>query len=236
MFEAIENKKISQIVIEQIQGMIMRGELKNGDKLPPERELTETLNIGRPALREALKALEIIGVIECRHGQGNFIVNNIEYSTFKPLSLSFKLSNGNIEEILEMRRMVEDYTVRQAAKLANKNDVDKLYEIHNAMINADTTEQKSAFDRKFHYAIAKISKNMLINSLLESTSYLSDSFINRAVIISFFGEDSIDNIYNEHLEIIKAIESKNPTEAAVKMHIHLNNINIYMLKEKGDYL
>jgi GntR family transcriptional repressor for pyruvate dehydrogenase complex len=232
MFETIENKKISQIVIEQIQGMIMRGELKNGDKLPPERELTQTLNIGRPALREALKALEVIGVIESRHGQGNFVVNNTENSVFKPLSLSFKLSNGNIEEILELRRLIEDYTVKQAAVLSDEKEVERLREIHNAMVNAETTEQKSQYDKEFHYEIAKISKNTLINSLLESTSYLFDSFINKTVRMSFFGEDSIDKIYDEHLHIIEAIEKHDDKEASKRMQIHMNNIDVFLLKEQ----
>lgn len=231
MFETIENKKISQMVIEQIQGMIMRGELKNGDKLPPERELTQTLNIGRPALREALKALEVMGVIESRHGQGNFVVNNTENSVFKPLSLSFKLSNGNIEEILELRRLIEDYTVKQAAILSNEKDAERLHEIHKAMIDAETTEQKSQYDKEFHYEIAKISKNILINSLFESTSYLFDSFINKTVRMSFFGEDSIDKIYDEHLHIIEAIEKHDGEEAARRMQIHMNNINVFMLNE-----
>lgn len=232
MFEIIENKKISQMVIEQIQGMIMRGELKNGDKLPPERELTQTLNIGRPALREALKALEVMGVIESRHGQGNFVVNNTENSVFKPLSLSFKLSNGNIEEILELRRLIEDYTVKQAAILSDEKETEKLREIHNAMINAETTEEKSQFDKQFHYEIARISKNILINSLFESTSYLFDSFINKTVRMSFFGEDSIDKIYEEHLNIIKAIEKHDDKEAAKMMQIHMNNIDVFLLNEQ----
>lgn len=229
MFESIENKKISQIVIEQIQDMIMRGELKNGDKLPPERELTQTLNIGRPALREALKALEVIGLIESRHGQGNFVVNNTENSFFKPLSLSFKLSNGNIEEILELRHLIENYTVRQAAIHANAEDVERLYKLYGSLVEAETTELKSHYDKDFHYEIAKISKNTLINNLFESTSYLFDNFINKTVRMSFFGEDSIEKLYEEHLNIIKAIEKHDSEEASKYMYLHLNNINREML-------
>jgi len=225
MFESIENKKISQVVIEQIQDMIMRGELKNGDKLPPERELTQTLNIGRPALREALKALEVIGLIESRHGQGNFIVNNTENSFFKPLSLSFKLSNGNIEEILELRHLIENYTVKQAAINANAKDLERLYELYECLIEAETTELKSHYDKEFHYEIAKISKNTLINNLLESTSYLFDNFINKTVRMSFFEEDSIEKLYEEHLNVIKAIEKHDSEEASKFMDLHLRQIN-----------
>lgn len=231
MFESIDNKKISQIVIEQIQDMIMRGELKNGDKLPPERELTQTLNIGRPALREALKALEIIGLIESRHGQGNFIVNNTENSFFKPLSLSFKLSNGNIEEILELRHLIENYTVKQASIHSNTDDVERLYKLYQCLIEAETTDIKSHYDKEFHFEIAKISKNTLIINLLESTSYLFDNFINKTVDMSFSGEDSIDKLYEEHLNIIKAIEKHDSEEASKFMYIHLNNINRGLLVE-----
>nr|WP_312578264.1 FadR/GntR family transcriptional regulator [Sedimentibacter sp.] len=231
MFESIENKKISQVVIEQIQDMIMSGELKNGDKLPPERELTQALNIGRPALREALKALEVIGLIESRHGQGNFIVNNTENSFFKPLSLSFKLSNGNIEDILELRHLLENYTVKQAATYANKEDIQRLYELYESLVNAETTELKSHFDKEFHYEIAKISKNTLINNLLESTSYLFDNFISKTLGMSFTGEDSIDKLYEEHLNIIKAIEKHDPEEAAKCIFLHLNKIDRGMLIE-----
>lgn len=231
MFETIENKKISQVVIEQIQDMIMRGELKNGDKLPPERELTQTLNIGRPALREALKALEIIGLIESRHGQGNFIVNNTENSFFKPLSLSFKLSNGNIEDILELRHLLENYTVSKAAIHANKEDIQRLYELYESLVNAETTELKSHYDKEFHYEIAKICKNTLINNLLESTSYLFDNFISKTLGMSFTGEDSIEKLYEEHLNIIRAIEKHDPEEATQCIFLHLSKIDRGMLIE-----
>lgn len=229
MFESIENKKISQVVIEQIQDMIMRGELKNGDKLPPERELTQTLNIGRPALREALKALEVIGLIESRHGQGNFIVNNTENSFFKPLSLSFKLSNGNIEDILELRHLLENYTVSQAAVHASEDDIQRLYGLYESLVNADTIELKSHYDKEFHYEIAKICKNTLINNLLESTSYLFDNFISKTLGMTFSREDSIDSLYEEHLNIIRAIEKHDPDEASKFIFLHLNKINRGML-------
>lgn len=231
MFETVESKKISEIIIEQIQKMIMNGTLKIGDKLPPERELTEQFKVGRPVLREALKALELIGIIECRHGQGNFIVNNIENSLFKPLSLSFKLSDGNIEEVLQLRYIVESFTAAQAARLATEDDVRKLYDILRDMMDADTEIKKSSFDKMFHYEIASISKNKLIINLLESLSYLLDIFIEKTVSISLFGEDSIEKIYNEHIRIIKAIEAHDIEEAVEATNHHLSQIDTAMLHE-----
>jgi len=230
VFQSIENKRISEIIIEQIEKMIMDGTLKVGDKLPPERELTEMFNVGRPALREALKALEVIGLIECRHGQGNFIVNNIENSLFKPLSLSFKLSNGNIEEILQLRYIIESFTSGQAAMVATEDDVKRLYDIMDNMINAPTEIEKSKYDKMFHYEIASICKNKLIMNLQESLSYLLDNFIEKTVRLSLFGEDSIERIYSEHNRIIKAIEAHNSKEAVEATNYHLSQINTSMLK------
>ncbi|MBV1757284.1 MAG: FadR family transcriptional regulator [Dethiosulfatibacter sp.] len=226
-----ENKNISQIVIEQIQKMIMSGELKVGDKLPPERELTETLNIGRPALREALKGLEAIGFINKVHGHGNYVANNLENSLFKPLSLSFKLSNGKMEDILTLRVLVENHTVIEAAKNATEKDIIKLTDAVNNMITSENVDEKIYYDKLFHYEIAKISNNMLIINLLDSISYLMDAFIGKSVMVSLFKEHAIEEIYDEHRNIINAIKEKDPSQASSYMKKHLDNINLSSFQE-----
>lgn len=231
MFSNIENKSVSQIIIEQIQNMIINGTLKSGDKLPPERQLTEELGVGRPALREALKALEVIGLIERRHGQGNFITNNIENSFYKPLSLSFKLNNGSIEELFGFRELLEKYTAKQASLRVTQEDIEKLLEIHNQMINEPDNDKKAEYDKAFHYYIAKISGNKLIISIIGSISYLMDILIDKSVYISLYTDYSIDNLYSEHMKIIEAIRSNNQEAAMQAMSNHLNNINITLIKE-----
>jgi len=231
LFESIENKNVSEIIIEQIQKMIMSGELKVGDKLPPERELSEMLNVGRPALREALMALEVIGLIKKIHGQGNFITNNLESSFFKPLSLSFKLSNGKIEDILNLRILLESYTVQEAAKIASNSDIKRLSGILNNMIKSETIEDKAFYDKKFHYEIAQLSNNQLIINLFDSISYLMESFIGKSVMVSLFKEHAIEKIYDEHLQILNAIKSKDPGKARLYMNNHLNNINISFFRD-----
>ena len=77
MYEPIQNKNTSQLIVDQIKNMILSGKLKIGDKLPPERELAELYKVSRTSVREALKALEAIGVLEIRQGGGIYIVNDI---------------------------------------------------------------------------------------------------------------------------------------------------------------
>lgn len=78
MFNSIASKKVYEQVIEQIQYKILNGELKKGDKLLSERELSEQMNVSRTSIREAIRVLETMGVIESRQGEGNFICTNIE--------------------------------------------------------------------------------------------------------------------------------------------------------------
>ena len=78
MLSPIKNTKIYEKVIEQIKDMVKKGEIKSGDKLPPERDLAEQLQVSRTSVREALRSMEMLGLVESRQGGGNFIKNNLE--------------------------------------------------------------------------------------------------------------------------------------------------------------
>ena len=99
MFENIQgHEKYYQKIMKQVQDLILAGELKKGDRLPPERKLSEILGVGRPTLKQALSALEAMGIIESVHGGGNYISNNIN-NIFNPFTLKYYLSEGNEEDI-----------------------------------------------------------------------------------------------------------------------------------------
>ncbi|MGN0659848.1 MAG: FadR/GntR family transcriptional regulator [Emergencia sp.] len=221
-----QEQKTSDIVIRQIQKMILDGELSEGDKLPPEREMTERFSIGRPALREALKSLEMLGLIERRHGLGNFIVNNVHSSYFEPLSLSFMLNHGTPKEIIEMRYCLETFAVRKAAETATPTDILALRNNLKQMTAAETPSEKAAFDRAMHLEFARISNNTLLYNTMENISYLMDSFIEKSVRLSYFEGDSIENIYREHGQIISCIEKHDPDGAAAAMEAHLDAIRV----------
>ena len=112
----ISTKRIYQSVIEQFIGLITGGKLKIGDKLPPERELAERFNVSRASIREAFRAMEIIGIIEVRPGGGSYVTElNIAnfMSTIAPL---FMRTNDTEQDLLEFRRLLETEAVRLAAE------------------------------------------------------------------------------------------------------------------------
>ena len=129
MFNSIVNKKVYEKVIEQIQDSIFRGEFKNGDKLPSERELSEQMGVSRTSIREAIRVMETMGIIESKQGEGNFICSNINKSLIEPLSLLFKLNNGSWHEVIELRQALELEAVKFASERITKYEAMELENI-----------------------------------------------------------------------------------------------------------
>lgn len=225
---------VKKSVIEDIQSKILKGELKSGDMLPPERSMTDLYDISRPLLREALKALESMGIIEKQQGRGNFISNNISSALSKTAVLSFKLDNGNPQDILDLRYMIESYTVPKAAHLATEEDISQLLELHLKIVNEPDPKKKANTDRIFHQKIAEISDNKLVINILKEASQLLDAFTVEAIRNAPFAGNSINNVYNEHNEIIESIAAHDPGRALSAIEKHLNRINISLMNhERG---
>ncbi|MCI5697939.1 MAG: FadR/GntR family transcriptional regulator [Clostridiales bacterium] len=221
-------------VIDDIQTKIMRGQLKSGDMLPPERSMTELYGISRPLLREALKALESMGIIDKQQGRGNFISNNISSALSKTAVLSFKLNNGNPQDILDLRYMIESYTVPKAAHMATESDIAELRKLHLDIVNESDPKKKANIDRIFHQKIAKISDNKLVINILNEASQLLDVFTAEAIRNAPFAGNSINNVYKEHNEIVEAIASHDPGRALAAIEKHLNRINIGLMSHNHD--
>lgn len=228
MFNNITSKKIYEQVIEQIQEKIFYGEFKNGDKLPSERELSEQMGVSRTSIREALRVLETMGVVESRQGEGNFICSNVNKSLIEPLSLIFKLNNGNWEDVIELRQALELETVKFASKRVTKEEADELKFIINKMEeeinNQNRNEILVNLDQKFHNKIASISKNYLIECLFLTSSNLFEEFIDdaRRKIVNKYSDERV--LLNQHKEIYNAIISNDSNLAYKKMEEHMNLI------------
>ena len=230
MFSNITNKKIYQQVINQIQDMILSGKLKKGDKLMSERELSEKMGVSRTSIREALRVLETMGIIEGRQGEGNFICNNIESSLIQPISMMFILNNGSYEEILELRNMIELEAVKLAAIRGTEEEFEELKMISQNLTNNDENCDKEDIDKKIHYKIACMSKNFLIKSLYKISLNLLEDFIvnSRQKIVNYYNEEEILN--NQHKKICDAIIAREPENAYKYMKEHLDLIKITMDK------
>lgn len=233
MFQPIKNKKVYEHVIEQIQEMIMEGTLKKGDKLPSERELTEQLGVSRTSIREALRSLEIIGLIESKQGEGNFIKGDLDKVFMEPLSLMFMLNKDNPEDILELRMAIELEAAFLAAERITDSDIDELKILLDKLKETKDETQRAKLDTQFHYKIAKITGNFFIIHLLSSISKLMESFIAFARDVILEGIDDKLLINKQHQALFDSLRKKDPQGAYQAMRQHLELINKYLKKQKS---
>ncbi|QZY53744.1 FadR/GntR family transcriptional regulator [Crassaminicella profunda] len=230
MFVPIKNKKVYQHVIEQIQNMVMEGTLKKGDKLPSERDLVAQLGVSRTSIREALRSLEVIGLIESRQGEGNFISGNIDSSFFEPLSVMFMLNKGNPESILELRMIIEVEAAAIAAKKIKEEDIEEMKNLMDELRKAQNEIESAKVDKKLHYKIAQITGNYLIVTLLNAISSLMESFIKDARGMILREEEKREVLMEQHQKICDALIEKDSKKAILAMKEHLETINETMKK------
>lgn len=224
MFTPVKNTKVYEQVIEQIKYMIVSGELKKGDRLPPERELVERLQVSRTSVREALRALQIIGLVECKQGGGNFIREQFEDNLIEPLSLMFTLQDSRNSEILELRRVLEVETASLAARNISDEELNSLSEIIAGMKSHPDEQENVVLDKKFHYIIARASRNNLIVSILTAVSSLMDSFIKEAREAIINRDENKETLLEHHEKIYKALADHDEKKAAKVMEDHMNMI------------
>ena len=230
MFNNISNKKVYEQVIEQIQNNIMEGLFKKGDKLTSERELSEKMGVSRTSIREALRVLETMGVVESRQGEGNFICSNIEKSLLQPLSMMFKLNNGSFSDIYELRSILEIECARLSAIRATDMDCRELLSVVEEMEQETFGENRYEIlvelDKKFHNTLSDISKNYLIESLFSTISNLFEKFIEdaRYKIILFDSEQANKSLLIQHKKICESIIKKNQDMAVEAMREHMEYV------------
>ncbi|RDU24950.1 FadR/GntR family transcriptional regulator [Anaerosacchariphilus polymeriproducens] len=227
MFSPIKNTKVYEQVIEQIKDMINQGTLNKGDKLPSERDLVEQLQVSRASIREALRALEVIGLIECRQGEGNYIKSSFQDNLFEPLSIMFMLEGISPENILEFRKILEVEASGLAAKSITEEQLKELKEIMERFEKCEVEEINAAIDKEFHYKIAEFSDNVLIYNILRSVSILLDDFIKdtRKLIINDQGNKK--ELFSQHKKIYLAIEEHGSDAARKAMREHLDYTSKY---------
>lgn len=229
MFSPIKNTKVYELVIDQIKEMISNGILKKGDKLPSERELVEELQVSRTSIREALRSLEIVGLIESRQGEGNFIKENFENNFFQPLSIMFLLQNNDITEVLELRRIIEIESCELAAQRITKKELDILKELIESFRNCEGEDESVKVDKKFHYMIAQSSHNSLVLCILNSISTLMDSLIKDAREKILENGSNKEILIKQHENIFKALYNHDPEKAAICMKQHLDFAYAYLI-------
>ena len=207
---------------------ILEGRLKRGDQIESDRELAKKLNVGRSAVREALKVLDVLGMIDIRLGQGTYITSRETNFFSVPLSWSLFLDGTQVKSILQVRGALELRAVQLAAQCEDKNKLDKLTDIYYRMQKTfqeskDTDNLQHALqetlnaDIEFHTCIAECSGNPIILSMLTTIR----NFLKRVSGTGMVDADQLQAVVEEHQKLYGAIISGNVDAATHTMTKHL---------------
>ena len=217
----IQRKRLSDQIIENLIAMIASGELKPGEKLPPEPQLMDQFGVGRSSVREAIGALELIGLITVRPGHGTHIADSPEKAQSKTIGLSLlAIGQDKIRELVEARIELEQIIVRLVTERATEEDIAKIRDMQTKLTKAVKNKQKFIdTDLGFHTALAKASHNRVLVRFLNE--------LRQPIRHWMKPKAKYDREYNlvieQHETIIKAIEARDSAAAqsAVCKHLEL---------------
>lgn len=224
-FEPIGHESIAAAIVDQIETMIVEGVLKEGRKLPSERELAEALGVSRPKLREALQVLESRGLVTVRHGEGSFIAS-LTGRAMSPALLALYARHGEaFYDYLEYRREQEAFASRLAAERATNSDRERLLEIVEVLKETwenDDPEGSQEADFRLHAAVVDASQNTTLIHMMGSVYDLTRQgvFYNRRYLRSMDGTGKA--LLDQHIEIADAIIAGDPQRADKVARDHMN--------------
>ena len=210
----------SEEVISQLREMIHRGELRPGDRLPPERDLAKLLGVSRPTLRAGIRSLAAVGVLQSRQGAGTFIVKSDGPPSLdsNPLRLMASLHGFTSGEMFEARKSLEMAIAGLAAERARSEHIACLSEECAGMYaSLDDPEQFLVHDMRFHQAVASSSGNRILTSLMNMVATILFDVRSKTVKRAKDLKESAEM----HRHVYRAIRERDPEAARNAMRDHL---------------
>lgn len=233
-------KSKGAIIAEQILLDIKSGKYLTGTKLPSERAIADQIGVSRPSVREAISALQIVGIIESQPGDGNYVSDDL---IIDDLSLRVKKILEESEspyEILQARKVVEIGSVRMAIKEATDEDIQAITDVWEEKYNIGLAGDYQAYTRlgrELHLAIARATKNSIVISMIERLLDIADQPLWLNMRRLYYEKDSsrIEQMLNIHDRIVKAIQNRNSVEAIFALEADFDVVieQLYSLDNNG---
>ncbi|MGE5575795.1 MAG: FadR/GntR family transcriptional regulator [Syntrophothermus sp.] len=221
MITPVKKSRIYQDIVDQIQKLIAEGKFKVGDQLPPERELAERFMVSRTSVREALQTLELMGLLESKHGSGRFVKAVTIDSIVQPLASVLVARADLMMELLDARKMFEPAIARFAAERANAEDIAEMEEILEEQAKkVEDGGTAIAEDTAFHAAIATATKNEVVLRMVRVITDLLEESRERSLQLGGRPSKSLQG----HRRILAAIKKGDGEAARTAMLAHLEEI------------
>jgi len=231
-------KKKSSFIADQILRMINEGAFKAGHKLPSERTITEQMGVSRPSLREAISALQIVGILESRPGDGTYVSAPVATEDVVRRALSVLEEYDSPFEIMQARRAMEMGVTQLAIQVATDADLAAIKEAWEEKCvrgRRGDLEDYQRYGKEFHMAIARATKNRVIEAIMEKLLDMIIQPLWLKMRRDYFTEDPsrIELMLDIHDRIVQAIIRRDTAAALHELEIHFD-IQIEQVYERNE--
>ena len=210
----------------------MNGDLVVGEKLPPEREIAEHLQVSRNSVREAIRIMDMTGIISSQQGSGNYITCDFQKSMVETLSMMFAMDKITFHHISHVRRALEIQAFSLAVKYAAEEEIAQIEAYVDELDSNESDDEHNAqLDKNIHYALAKASRNVLIIDILEALSAVVDTFI-RNMRTEILNAEERKGALNEcHHQFVDALRERDLEKGIAAMTAHFDMIDAVLKEE-----
>ncbi|MBG0832209.1 FadR family transcriptional regulator [Planomonospora sp. ID67723] len=217
---------VTDAAIDKIKQMILSGELAPGSRLPKEADLAERLGLSRNSLREAVRALALINVLDVRQGDGTYVTSLEPRLLLDALSFVVDFhQDDTVLQFFQVRRILEPAATAMAAERMSESGVDELRRILGSLPADPSVEQLVANDLEFHQRIAEGSGNAVLCSLIES---LSGPTTRARVWRGLTQENALEKTREQHAAICEAIAARQPEVARAWATVHIAGVEEWL--------
>jgi GntR family transcriptional repressor for pyruvate dehydrogenase complex len=230
MLKAVEKRKAYEDIVKQIRDLIEAGKMKKGDQLPTERELTETFKVSRATVREAIRTLESLRLVESRQGNGTYVLASSEEALLQPLTAALFHEKDDLIDIFYIRRVIEPYVAQLAAENATRQEIRELEEIIQKQ-EQDLGNGKNIIDSDsaFHNLLARMAKKRVLQRLLLALVDLLAETREEYLQNDIRAKESLQG----HQKVFSAIQRGDCAAARQAMVRHLEGVEALVFKKKG---
>ncbi len=222
----IKSTRIYEEIVRQVKQMISEGRLKSGDRLPPERDLAEKFVVSRTSVREALRALESLGLIEIRPGEGTFVREVSVEALIAPLALVMTSQREAIHELFEARRLLEPALAALAASRATPEEIQEMERILEAQAKEVAAGHTGfAQDAQFHAAIGAAAHNRAITRIAHAIMDLLTQ--SREESLNTPGRPT--RSHEDHRRVLAAVAARDERLARQAMLDHIEAVEVLVL-------
>ena len=231
MLKAVRKKRAYEDIVKQIRALIEKGNLKRGDQLPTERELSETFKVSRATVREAIFSLEAMKLVDRRQGDGTYVIASSEEALVQPLATSLIHERDDIIDIFSLRKLIEPEVAELASENRTPEEISELEEILREQ-EKEVANGLSPIhtDTEFHRLLARMAKNGVMERLLFTLFDLLGKTREKYLQTEERKHKSLQG----HHEILTAIRSGNGSGARQAMRRHLENVEAILFRKRKE--